>query len=73
MQDSDSQGPIRDWRDLMLRMQQITRNDQGVTIIEFRVAVERGGPKWWSLLKAVKVEPAAAAKAFCEALEQLGS
>ena len=71
MQDKDSQGLIRDWRDLMLRMQQITRNDQGVTILEFRVAVERGWPKWWAVLRAVQVEPASAAAAFCEALERM--
>ena len=57
-------GAVREWRDVILRLQQLTRNDQGVTVINLQIAVNRGDPVWWSIIGQTRVEPASAASQF---------
>lgn len=63
-------GDVRDWRDVLLRLQQLTCNDQGVTVVNLQLVVERGMPKWWAILGQKRVEPAAAARMFVDCLRQ---
>ena len=63
---------IRDWRDFLLRCQQLVARDQGITILHIDLAAMRGGPLWWSVDKAT-VEPAAGASAFAKCLRKDGA
>jgi len=58
---------LRDWQDLMFRLQQLTRNDQGASILHIDFVAVRGRPKWWSIDKR-KVEPATSAAQFAKHL-----
>lgn len=60
---------LRDWRDVILRLQQMTRNDQGASVLDVRILVIRGQPAYWFRPDKRTIEPAACARAFCEALD----
>ena len=61
---------IREWRDVLLRLQQIGRNDQGASILEIRVLTIRGQPVCWFKPEKKNIEPASIAGAFCDALSE---
>jgi len=63
------EGITRDWRDIVLRLQQMTRNDQGASVLDIRILCIRGRPAYWFRPNKRTIEPASAAKAFCDALE----
>lgn len=63
-------GAVREWRDVQLRLQQLVARDQGATILKVQILCIRGQPVYWFEPETRKIEPAAGAKAFCEALEQ---
>ena len=60
---------VRDWRDLILRLQSLTRNDQGASVIDVRVLCVRGQPAYWFAPRKRTVEPASGARVFCGALD----
>lgn len=60
-------GEVRDWRDVMLRLQQLTCKDNGSTVVTVHIVTDRGMPKLWTV-NSQKVEPASAAKIFIECL-----
>ena len=65
-------GQLREWRDVMLRLQQMTRNDQGAAVLNVQILVIRGQPAWWFEPIKRKVEPAASARAFCDMMPEIG-
>ena len=72
MQDNDGlPTTLREWRDVLLRMQQMTRNDQGATVLTIKLLCVRGQPAYWFTPDKKQIEPAASAAAFCEALENM--
>ena len=66
------EGTLRDWRDLILRLQQLTRNDQGAAVLEIRILCIRGQPAYWFEPQKRRIEPAASAKAFCDSFDGAG-
>ncbi len=75
MTDTDTiiEGALRDWRDVLLRLQQMTRNDQGACLMDVRILVVRGQPMYWFTPEKRAVEPAASARAFCDAMSGNGA
>jgi hypothetical protein len=65
-------GQLREWRDVMLRLQQMTRNDQGAAILQVQILVVRGQPMYWFEPEKKRIEPAAGAKAFCDMFDGAG-
>ena len=66
-------GTVREWRDVLLRLQQLTANDQGASVLTVKLLCIRGQPAYWFEPDKRKIEPAAVAQAFCEALDTIGS
>jgi len=52
----------------MLRLQQMTRNDQGASVLKVQILVVRGQPMYWFEPEKKSIEPAAGAQAFCDTL-----
>lgn len=65
------EGVVREWSDLVFRLQQLTRNDQGATIVKATVLCIGGKPAYWFKPEKTTIEPAASARAFCDALDVL--
>ena len=66
------EGTMRDWRDVMLRLQQLTRNDAGACVLEMRILCVRGQPAYWFAPVKRPIEPAASARAFCATFDGAG-
>jgi len=66
------EGAMRDWRDVMLRLQQMTRNDSGACVLDIRILCIRGQPAFWFAPEKKTIEPAASARAFCDAFDGAG-
>ena len=66
-------GQLRDWRDLLLRLQQMTSNDPGASVLKVQILVIRGQPAYWFEPEKRKIEPAAGARAFCEMFDGAGT
>ena len=64
---------LRDWRDVMLRLQQMTRNDQGASVLEVRILTIRGQPAYWFTPEKKSVEPASGARALCDMFNGAGA
>ena len=60
---------LRDWRDVILRLQQMTRNDQGAAVLDVRILCIRGQPAYWFKPDKRTIEPASCARAFCDAFD----
>jgi len=63
------EGTLRDWRDVILRLQQLTARDQGAAVLSVRILCVRGQPAYWFAPEKRNIEPASSARAFCEALD----
>jgi len=63
---------LRDWRDVILRLQQLTRNDQGASVIDVRILCVRGQPAYWFRPDKRCIEPASAGRAFCDQFDGNG-
>ena len=66
-------GQLKEWRDVMLRLQQMTRNDQGASIIRVKIFTVRGQPMYWFEPEKRRIEPAAGARAFCDMFDGAGT
>jgi hypothetical protein len=66
-------GHLREWRDVMLRLQQLTRNDQGASVLKIQILCIRGQPAYWFEPEKKRVEPAAGAQAFCDLFDGAGT
>ena len=53
----------------MLRLQQMTRNDQGASVVDVRILCIRGQPAYWFAPEKRSIEPASGARAFCGVFE----
>jgi len=69
MTDDVLETTLRDWRDVMLRLQQMTRNDQGASVVDVRILCIRGQPAYWFAPEKRSIEPASGARAFCGVFE----
>ena len=67
------EGTITDWRDLMLRLQAMTRNDQGASVLKVQILCIRGRPAYWFEPEKRTVEPASGARAFCDMFDGAGT
>ena len=63
------EGKVREWRDVILRLQQLTAKDQGASILKVEILCIRGQPRYWFTPDKRNVEPASSARAFCDALD----
>jgi len=63
------EGTLRDWRDVILRLQQLTAKDQGAAILKVEILCVRGQPMYWFTPDKRNIEPASSARAFCDALD----
>ena len=67
------EGTLHDWRELMLRLQTLTRNDQGASVIRVQILCIRGKPAYWFEPEKKAVEPAIGAQAFCNMFDGAGT
>ena len=73
MPDTIIPGNVHIWPDVTVRMQQVTREMQGAAIVTIRVLTRYGQPMYWFEPTVEKIEPRAAASAFCEAVSEIGA
>ena len=73
MPDEIIPGNVHIWPDVTVRMQQATRELQGAGIVTIRVLVRYGKPMYWFEPTVEKIEPRAAAAAFCSQFDGAGT
>ena len=64
---------LRNWSDVLLRLQQMTRNDQGASVLDVRILCIRGQPAYWFKPDKRTIEPASCAHAFLGAFDGAGT